>query len=105
MADRHEVRVREYTYRRSVLDRFGHRVRVKEWPSEEGLATLRRHYKRKHPRAFRASIKKGVQTRSQTHFWKLVKKEVARGDRIARKVVREARKDLDLQKQMKRAGI
>lgn len=49
--------------RKSVVDRFGHRIRVKEWPSEAGMATLRRHYKRKHPIAWRLSVMKGVRTR------------------------------------------
>ncbi len=62
---RRPVRVQDYTRRRSIVDRFGHRVRVKEWPSEAGLSTMRRHYKRAHPRVFRASIRKGVATRAR----------------------------------------
>lgn len=49
--------------RRSIVDRFGHRIRVKEWPSSAGMATLRRHMKRRHPIAWRLSVMKGVRTR------------------------------------------
>jgi len=60
------VPVQRYVRRRSkfIKDRFGHMVKVGEWPSQKGMARLRRHYKRVHPRAFRKSIKKGVRTRA-----------------------------------------
>lgn len=56
------VRARKHR-RKTIKDRFGHTIRVKEWPSTQGLAELRRHYKRFHPRAFRKSIEKGARTR------------------------------------------
>lgn len=43
-------------------DRFGHRVKVN--PKKGTLGTIRSHYKRSHPRAWRASIRKGVSTRA-----------------------------------------
>lgn len=49
--------------RKSIVDRFGHRIRVKEWPSSAGMATLRRHMKRQHPIAWRLSVMKGVRKR------------------------------------------
>lgn len=48
---------------KTITDRFGHKIRVVEWPSEKGLATIRRHYKRYHPKAFRQSIRKGLRTK------------------------------------------
>ena len=49
----------------TITCRFGHKIKVAEWPSSEGMATLRRHYKRKHPKVFAASIRKGVKTRKE----------------------------------------
>ena len=49
--------------RKSIVDFAGHRIRVKEWPSSAGVATLRRHMKRNHPIRWRLSIRKGVRTR------------------------------------------
>lgn len=62
------VRVQPYTRRRYYVQeprRGGHKVWVgsEKWPSQVGMARLRRHRKRVHPRAFRASILKGVRTR------------------------------------------
>lgn len=50
-----------------IRDRFGHRIRVPEWPSTEGMAILRRHYKKHHPRAFKKMIAKGVATRKERY--------------------------------------
>ncbi len=50
---------------RYIVDRFGHRVFVGEWPSTQGMARLRRHYKRAHPAAFRAGIRKGARRRAR----------------------------------------
>jgi hypothetical protein len=58
------VSVRKYR-RKTIKDRFGHTVKVGEWPSQKGMKKLRRHYKREHPRAFRKSIEKGVRTRAR----------------------------------------
>src|SRR3990167_7454172 len=60
-----EARVRQYLRRCTVVDRFGHRIFVGEWQSQKGLSKLRHHYKRSHPRASRASIRKGVATRKR----------------------------------------
>ncbi len=65
---RKKVRVRKYARRRYYIkepQRGGHKVWVgsEKWPSEVGLARLRRHKKRYHPRAFRESIRKGVAAR------------------------------------------
>jgi len=51
--------------RRYVRDRYGDYVYVGRWPSDKGFERLRKHYKRQHPRAFRASIRKGVATRKR----------------------------------------
>ena len=56
------VHVRKHR-RKTIKDRFGHTIRVGEWPSTKGLSKLRHHYKRVHPVAFRKSIKKGIRTR------------------------------------------
>jgi len=68
MRRRGVVHVQDYTRRRYYIDeprRGGHRVWVgsEKWPSQVGMSHLRRHRKRFHPRAFRASIRKGVATR------------------------------------------
>ena len=59
------VRRRYYIHERDV--RPQHRVWVgsEKWPSQVGMSRLRRHRKRFHPRAFRASIRKGVATRKE----------------------------------------
>jgi hypothetical protein len=46
-----------------IHDRFGHAIRVPEWPSRKGLEILRRHYAKHHPKAFRRSIAKAVRTK------------------------------------------
>lgn len=38
---------------KTITDKFGHRIRVKEWPSQEGMQKLRTHYRDKHPAAFK----------------------------------------------------
>ena len=79
---RPEVRVRQYTRRRNYIeDRFGHRVYVgsEKWPSRNGLSKLRHHYKREHPRAFRASVRKGVETRGRQKFVRGLHKEFTKG--------------------------
>lgn len=63
--DEYDVPVRRYAQRRYVKDRFGDSVYVGRWPSDKGFGRLRRHYKRMHPRAFRASVRKGVATRKR----------------------------------------
>src|SRR3990167_6361160 len=79
---RSEVRVSSYTRRRHYIeDRFGHRVYVgsEKWPSQNGLSKLRHHYKREHPRAFRASVRKGAETRSRQAFVRGLHKNFSKG--------------------------
>ena len=66
---RRPVHVQTYARRRYYIKerdvRPQHKVWVgsEKWPSQVGMSHLRRHRKRAHPRAFRASIRKGVATR------------------------------------------
>jgi len=76
-----EVRVSQHLRRRHYIeDRFGHRVYVgsEKWPSQRGLSKLRHHYKREHPRAFRASIRKGVVAREKRQFIRLLNKDFSK---------------------------
>jgi len=77
-----EVHVSPYTRRRNYIeDRYGHRVYVgsEKWPSQNGLSKLRHHYKREHPRAFRASVRKGAETRSRQAFVRGLHKNFSKG--------------------------
>jgi len=48
-----------------VIRRFDRRRYRGHVPQREILAAIRRHYKKFHPRKFRASIRKGVRTRKE----------------------------------------
>ena len=67
---RRPVKVKDYARRRYYIKEQGvrpqHKVWVgsEKWPSQVGMSRLRRHRKRQHPRAFRASIRKGIATRA-----------------------------------------
>lgn len=61
-----------------IKDRFGHRIRVHHWPSTAGMKRLRRHYKRKHPKAFREMIEKAVRTKKRKGIFKKAARKAAR---------------------------
>ena len=51
---------------KTITCRYGHRIRTPEWPSSEGMAILRRHYKRQHPRGFKRMMAKSARTRARS---------------------------------------
>lgn len=64
---------------RTIKDRFGHSIRVSEWPSKEGFAKLRTHYRDHHPEAFKGwpkglKARKGRLPKGEKRMTKLAKK-------------------------------
>ncbi len=45
-----------------VKDKFGHSIRVPEWPSPRATAILQRHYRKKYPEVYRRWVEKGLRT-------------------------------------------
>jgi len=68
------IKSREVRLKMKTINlKCGHKIKVAEWPSQEGLKKVREHYKKHHPKMMKAITKKALKTKLSKGIIKHIK--------------------------------